>query len=75
MACEICGVTGGHATGCPNYEPPKPKCKCDICGLGIYSGDDIVVNSFGDIAHYECISESYTRTLVNWFGGEFKEME
>lgn len=50
--------------GCPNYVQPKAKYYCDICGGGIYDGDEYIKNNNGDRAHWECI---YTaRDLAKW---------
>jgi len=59
--------------GCPNYEPPKPKRYCKICGNGIYEGDEYIENEDGECIHYECIDG--VRDLVKWLGGEIRVMK
>lgn len=59
--------------GCPNYEPPKPKRYCRICGGGIYAGEEYIENEDGEFIHYECING--VRDLVKWLGGEIKIMK
>ena len=43
MACEICGETEGmHNPRCPKYEPLKFIAICEVCGQGIYEGDEYI---------------------------------
>ena len=58
--------------GCPNYEPPKPSLYCNVCGEGIYKGDEYITNDDGENVHYDCVSG---RDLVEFFGYEIKTME
>ena len=74
MPCEYCMKIGGeHDSRCPNYTPPKTNYYCDICGDGIYPGEEYIVNDDNKYAHWECVD--YGRDLATWLGCEIKEME
>ena len=72
--CEICRQIPCHPR-CPNYEPSKASHYCSICDEGIYSGEDYVVNIDGEYAHYDCLTNLSNRAMVQWLGGEIKEMD
>jgi hypothetical protein len=59
--------------GCPNYELPRPKHHCRICGSGIYEGEEYIENEDGEFIHYECING--VRDLIKWLGGEIRVMK
>lgn len=67
--CNICFQNPCH-TRCPNYEPPKATRYCSICGEGIYSGVDYVVNSDDEYAHYDCVDSG--REMAEFLGYEIK---
>lgn len=73
MSCQYCMRYSGHHPSCPNYEPPKAKHYCDVCGEGIYEGEEYIVNDDGECRHYDCIRS--TRDLLEWLGYEIKTME
>ena len=74
MPCEYCMKIGGeHDSRCPNYTLPKTNYYCDICGEGIYPGEEYIINDDDKYAHWECVD--YGRDLAKWLGYEIKEME
>lgn len=73
MACNICNQEGRHDRRCPNYEQPKAKHHCSICGEGIYDGEEYLVNDDGDYRHYECFYS--IKDLLSWLGYEVQTME
>lgn len=75
MYCEVCGGLGVHRNGCPEgYIRKRTKHICVECKEGIYADEEYVENENGDMMHYECCSSLTTRQLVEWLGGEIKEM-
>lgn len=70
--CQYC-LQATCPAGCPNYIPPKASHLCSVCGDGIYDGDEYIVNSDGDYAHWDCVD--YGRNLVEWLGYEIRTME
>lgn len=60
-------------SSCPNYEPPKASHYCDVCGEGIYGGEECIVNDDGEYRHYDCFQGM--RDLLEWLGYEIKTME
>lgn len=73
MPCEYCMRYGEHHPSCPNYDSPKTKYHCDICGEGIYDGEEYIVNDDGEYRHYDCFQS--VRDLLEWLGYEIKTME
>lgn len=73
MSCDICGRTIGHASGCPNFSPPKVAHYCSICGQGIYGGEEYIENCNGVCRHFECFKG--LKELLDWLGYEVKVME
>ena len=73
MACNICNQEGRHDRRCPNYEQPKAKHHCSICGEGIYEGDQYIVNEYGDYRHYDCFNGM--KELLDWLGYEIHTMD
>ena len=73
MPCQYCMRIGDHHPSCPNYEPPKPNHYCDVCGEGIYGGEEYIVNDDGEYRHYDCFQGM--RDLLVWLGYEIKTME
>lgn len=72
--CEYCmNINGKHDSMCPNYTPPKTNYYCDVCGDGIYPGEEYIINDDDKYAHWECVD--YGRDLAKWLGYEIKEME
>lgn len=59
--------------GCPNYRLPKTRLYCDICGEGIFNGEEFVENQDGEYRHYDCFQSM--RDLLEWLGYEIKTME
>ena len=59
--------------GCPNYEPPETSLYCNICGEGIYEGDEYITNDDKENVHWDCIC--YRRDLAEFLGYEIKTME
>ena len=57
----------------PEYIPPKTKHYCSICDEGIQNGEDYIVNSIDEYAHWECFRG--TKHLADWLGYKIKEME
>lgn len=72
MPCQYCMRISDHHPSCPNYEPPKPSLYCDVCGEGIYEGDEYITNDDQENAHLDCVSG---RELVNFLGYKIKIME
>ena len=58
--------------GCPNYSPPKSQLYCDVCGEGIYEGEEYIENIDGETRHYECFRGM--RDLLEWLGYETKNI-
>lgn len=58
---------------CPNYQPPKAKHCCSLCGEGIYGDEEYLVNQDGEYCHYECFHGM--RDLLEWLGFDIKTME
>ena len=73
MPCQYCTRYDGHHPSCPNYESPKTKYYCDICGEGIYEGEEYIINDDGEYRHYDCFQGM--RDLLVWLGYEIKTME
>ena len=74
MPCEYCMKHGSdHHPSCPNYEPPKPNHYCDVCGEGIYEGEEYIINDDGEYRHYDCFQGM--RDLLEWLGYKIKTME
>lgn len=73
MPCQYCMSYLEHHPACPNYEPPKTSHYCDICGEGIYRGEEYIVNDDGEYRHYDCFRG--IRDLLEWLGYEIKTME
>ncbi len=61
-----------HPPECPNYIPPKPVSYCDICGEGIYKGEEYIENEDGKLGHYDCFYN--IDDLLNWLGYKIKTM-
>ena len=70
--CEICRSYPCHPR-CPNYIPPKASHYCSICEQGIYNGEDYIVNSDSDYAHFDCVS--YGSEMAEFLGYEIRTME
>ena len=68
--CDLCMQTY-CPKGCPNYLPPKSIVSCDICGEGIYDGEEYIENLDGYKIHFDCIQG--IRQLLNWLGYDVKE--
>lgn len=60
-------------SGCPNYSPIKTKYYCDVCGEGIYEGEEYIINDNGEHRHYDCFQGM--KNLLEWLGYEIKTME
>ena len=74
MPCQYCmKYSSDHHPSCPNYETPKASHYCDVCGEGIYVGEEYIVNDNGEYRHYECFQGM--RDLLEWLGYEIKTME
>lgn len=74
MACEICGMMGGHHIQCPHYSPPASHYCCSICDEPILNGEDYIVND-GWYAHWECVDNLGTRELLKWLDVTIQEMD
>ena len=70
--CDIC-MQNPCDSRCPNYEQPKAKHHCSICGEGIYDGEEYLINGDGDYRHYECFYG--IKDLLNWLGYEVQTMD
>ena len=70
--CSLCNYTHCHPR-CPNYIPQKARYYCDVCGEGIYGGEEYIVNDDGEYRHYDCFQGM--RDLLEWLGYEIKTME
>lgn len=53
--------------------PPRTTYYCSICGEGIYSGEEYIVNDDNEYRHYDCFYGM--RGLLEWLGYEIKTME
>ena len=73
MQCDLCGRINGHIEGCPNHEPPRARHICSACGMGIYGGDEYLINEDGDYRHYDCFNGA--KDLLEWLGYKIKIME
>lgn len=73
MRCEICNGLIKHNPRCPNYIPPKANHHCSVCGEGIYSGEEYIVNDDSEYRHYDCFYGM--KDLLEWLGYEIKTME
>lgn len=71
MACFYCHQDYSHHPRCPLAPERKSYRKCELCGEGIYEGDEYIKNDNGEYAHYDC---STTRELIEFFGYELKIM-
>ena len=72
--CEYCHLDQ-CCPNCPNYIPPKAEYYCSICGDGIYSGEDYVINNDDKYAHYHCLCDIGLSETIYWLGNEIKIME
>lgn len=70
--CEICRKYPCHPR-CPNYEYPKTKYYCSVCGDGIYFGDEYIENDYGKYAHLSCVDYGYN--LIKFLKCEIKTMD
>lgn len=70
--CSIC-LKAVCPPGCPNYEYPQTDIYCDVCGNGIYDGEEYIENSDGDCRHYECFYGM--KDLLEWLGYEIRTKE
>lgn len=70
--CDVCLQNPCHPR-CPNYIPPKESHYCSVCGEGIYSGEEYIVNDNNECRHYDCFYGM--RDLLEWLGYEIKTME
>lgn len=68
--CSICNHSRCHPR-CPNYIPQRAKYYCDICGEGIYEGEEYIMNDNDEYIHYDCVT---TRELVEFLGYEVQTM-
>ena len=69
--CSYCLMTTCPPC-CPNYES-KTDTYCDVCGEGIYDGEEYLENIYGECRHYECFQGM--RDLLEWLGYEIKIKE
>ena len=70
--CEICR-NNPCIQGCPNYVPPLAEHYCDVCGDGIYEGEEYIVNDEGKYMHFECVQG--IRGLLEWLGYDVRYMD
>lgn len=54
----------------PSYKPPRAPFYCEICGQGVYEGDEYIEKG-GEYVHFECIPDIIW--LLNWLGYDIKE--
>ena len=70
--CDICRHDP-CVSQCPNYVPPRANCYCDVCGQGIYEGEEYIVNDEGKYMHFECVQG--IRNLLEWLGYDVRYMD
>lgn len=74
MYCDVCGRTGGHLPGCPEYDyKSKASHYCSVCDQPILDGEEYIMNDDGDCRHYDCFIGM--RDLLQWLGYDIKTME
>lgn len=73
MRCEICNGLIKHNPRCPNYTPPEANHYCSVCGEGIYSGEEYIMNDDNEYRHFDCFYGM--RDLLEWLGYGIKTME
>ena len=68
----MCGVCRHEpcVPRCPNYVPPEADRFCEICGEGIYEGEECIENDKGECIHFECVQG--IRSLLEWLGYDVK---
>lgn len=71
MACEYCHRDYGHHPHCPLAPEPKSYGRCEVCGEGIYEGDEYIENDCRNYVHFDCPS---VRELAMFLGYEIKIM-
>ncbi len=72
--CSVCRQYPCHSR-CPNYTPPQTIHFCSVCNNGIYDGEEYIVNPDGEHAHYDCLTDLSYRAMIEWLGGEIRNME
>ncbi len=72
--CQICRMNPCNQH-CPNYIPPKTSYYCSICGNGIYDEEEYIKNLDGEYVHYDCLTDLSYRAMIEWLGGEIRNME
>lgn len=70
--CDLCRQNPCH-TLCPNYCAKKAAYCCSYCGMGIYEGEEYIVNDGGEYRHSDCFYG--IRELLGWLGHEVMTME
>ena len=70
--CDICRHDP-CVSQCPNYVPPRTDRYCDVCGQGIYEGEEYVRNDEGKYMHFECVQS--LRDLLEWLGYDVRYMD
>ena len=65
-SCEICGRIP-HAPGCPNAPDPVPVLTCELCGEGIFDGDEYLDSEKGPVC-MSCLEDMTMRELLETAG-------
>lgn len=65
FGCEYCHRYYGHHNLCPLAPEPKSYGKCELCGEGIYEGEEYIENDDGEYIHYDCTT---VRELTEFLG-------
>lgn len=73
LSCEFCNHNIGHDYRCPKYDSSECTHMCIICGEGIQIGEEYIVNSINEYAHFDCVD--YPRDLVKFLGYKIDYME
>lgn len=67
--CSVCLHNPCHPS-CPNAEPEKPECYCDVCKSPIYAGNEYY-DANGTRVCKDCLEEMDLTDLMEVFGVEY----
>lgn len=65
--CPFCLSITGHKAGCPKGPEPETIADCEICGDGIYSGEEHIDFESRKF-HIECFCDKYTKKEIKVHG-------
>lgn len=73
MSCDICHRNIGHHSRCPMNAIVSSKHVCVVCNDPLLHGEEYIVNTTGEYAHWECISGR--KDLLEFLEFEIKRYE